>query len=178
VGSETASSSAVPIQFLCHYVDEFRGTGFMRLICVALFVASLCLLVEGFAPANAALECGTFDGKFSCRNTSGGVQRGKNAPPGGENAPEAPAETPPSGEGQLPPPGAESGGSGIAPGPGGCPQSSELLGGKCVRYNATCRQPVGADSLVPSCQGTEEKLVCKLRPDGMKDCCCLLYDKL
>jgi len=152
----------------------------MRLICVALCVASLGLLVEAFAPANAAFECGTFDGKFSCRNTSGGVQRGKAATPGvGETAPE-PTPAPdalPSGEGQLPP-GGESGGSGVTPGPGGCPPSSELLGGKCVRYSATCRQPVGADALVQACQGSEEKLVCKLRPDGMKDCCCLVYDKL
>jgi len=154
----------------------------MRLICVALFVTSLCLLVDGFAPANAAFECGTYDGKFTCRNTSGGAQRGKNAAP----APGAPEVTPestpapeafPSGEGQLPP-GAESGGSGVAPGPGGCPPSSELLGGKCVRYTATCRQPVAADALMPSCAGSEEKLICKPRPDGTKECCCLVYDKL
>ncbi|HEY8277512.1 MAG TPA: hypothetical protein VIG52_11075 [Methyloceanibacter sp.] len=154
----------------------------MRLICVALFVASLCLLVKGFAPANAAFECGTFDGKFSCRNTSGGVQRGKAATPGAGEAPPAASEpapeTLPSGEGGLPPPGADTGGSGVTPGPGGCPPSSELLGGKCVRYSATCRKPIAADSLMPSCQGTEEKLVCKPRPDGMKDCCCLVYDKL
>ena len=151
----------------------------MRLICVSLFVASLCLLVEGFAPANAAFECGTFDGKFSCRASGGAAPMGKNAPPPGTQSP-PPAETPPSGDGQLPPPpgGETGGGTSVTPGPAGCPPSSELLGGKCVRYYATCRQPVAADALMPSCAGSEEKLVCKPRPDGMKDCCCLVYDKL
>jgi hypothetical protein len=149
----------------------------MRLICVSLFVASLCLLVEGLAPANAAFECGTFDGKFSCRSSPGAAPMGKNAPP--TPAPEAaPQETVPSGEGQLPPGGETGGGTAVTPGPAGCPPSSELLGGKCVRYYATCRQPVAADALMPSCAGSEEKLVCKPRPDGMKDCCCLVYDKL
>jgi hypothetical protein len=27
-------------------------------------------------------------------------------------------------------------------------------------------------------EGAEEKLACKMRQDGLKDCCCLLYDKL
>ena len=113
---------------------------------------------------------------------SGGVTVGRLAatyspPPGTESPP--PSETPPSGEGQLPPPGAApDAGSGVTPGPGGCPPSSELLGGKCVHYTATCRQPVGASSPVQSCAGTEEKLVCKPRADGMKDCCCLVYDRL
>ncbi len=153
----------------------------MRLICVSLFLASLCLLVEGFAPANAAFECGTFDGKFTCRNTSTGVQRGKNAAPGGGEPPPAAEPAPealPSGEGQLPPGPATGGGTSVTPGPAGCPPSTELLGGKCVRYYATCRKPVAADALMPSCAGSEEKLVCKPRPDGMKDCCCLVYDKL
>ena len=151
----------------------------MRLICVSLFVVSLCLLVEGFAPANAAFECGTFDGKFSCRSSSGAAPHGKNAPPPGTESP-PPAETPPSGDGQLPPPpgGETGGGTSVTPGPAGCPPSTELLGGKCVRYYATCRMPVAADALMPSCAGSEEKLVCKPRPDGMKDCCCLVYDKL
>lgn len=150
----------------------------MRLICVSLFVASLCLLVESVAPANAAFECGTFDGKFSCRSSPGAAPHGKNAPPPGTESP-PPTETPPSGEGQLPPSGtAPNAGSGVTPGPAGCPPSSELLGGKCVRYSATCRKPVAVDALMPSCAGTEEKLVCKPRADGMKDCCCLVYDKL
>lgn len=151
----------------------------MRLICVALLVALLCLLVEGFTPAKAAFECGTFDGKFTCRSSSGAAPQGKNAPVVPSTEP-PPAETPPGGEGQLPPPpgGETGGGTSVTPGPAGCPPSTELLGGKCVHYTATCRQPVGASSAVQSCAGTEEKLVCKPRGDGMKECCCLVYDKL
>jgi hypothetical protein len=154
----------------------------MRLLCSFVVASLLGVLLPAFGgtPAMAAIVCGTFDGKFSCKAGSGAAQQGKAATPGVSNeTPEAPPETVPTGEGQLPPPGVETGGgSGVTPGPGGCPPSSELLGGKCVRYSAACRKPVGADSLVPSCQGTEEKLVCKPRSDGMKECCCLLYDKL
>jgi hypothetical protein len=32
--------------------------------------------------------------------------------------------------------------------------------------------------LVIFAEGAEEKLACKMRQDGLKDCCCLLYDKL
>jgi hypothetical protein len=28
------------------------------------------------------------------------------------------------------------------------------------------------------CQDLEAKLSCKMRQDGLKDCCCLVYDKM
>ena len=59
-----------------------------------------------------------------------------------------------------------------------CPRNSELLGGNCVHYSATCRTGLAADSNPAPCQHEEEKLACKLRQDGLKDCCCLTYDKL
>jgi hypothetical protein len=52
------------------------------------------------------------------------------------------------------------------------------LGGNCVHYTATCRNGLGADFTPQPCAGADEKLSCKTRPDGLKDCCCLTYDKL
>jgi hypothetical protein len=34
-----------------------------------------------------------------------------------------------------------------------------------------------ADCLPQACSGVEEKLSCTLRQDGLKDCCCVTYDK-
>ena len=59
-----------------------------------------------------------------------------------------------------------------------CPKNSELLGGNCVHYTATCSNGLAADAPPQACAGAEEKLACKLRQDGLKDCCCLLYDKM
>jgi hypothetical protein len=60
-----------------------------------------------------------------------------------------------------------------------CPKNSELLGGNCVHYSATtCSNGLSADSLPQACRSVEEKLSCKIRQDGLKDCCCLLYEKL
>jgi hypothetical protein len=59
-----------------------------------------------------------------------------------------------------------------------CPQNSELLGGNCVHYTETCRVGLAADFTPQPCAGADEKLACKMRQDGLKDCCCLTYDKL
>jgi hypothetical protein len=59
-----------------------------------------------------------------------------------------------------------------------CPKNSELLGGNCVHYTATCNNGLAADAAPPICQQADEKLACKMREDGLKDCCCLLYDKM
>jgi hypothetical protein len=59
-----------------------------------------------------------------------------------------------------------------------CPKNSELLGGNCVHYTATCRSGLAADVNPEPCPGADEKLACKVRQDGLKDCCCLTYDKL
>lgn len=59
-----------------------------------------------------------------------------------------------------------------------CPKNSELLGGNCVHYTATCSNGLAADAAPQVCERPEEKLACKMRQDGLKDCCCLLYDKM
>jgi len=59
-----------------------------------------------------------------------------------------------------------------------CPKNSELLGGNCVHYTATCSNGLAADAPPQVCAAAEEKLACKMRQDGLKDCCCLLYDKM
>ena len=59
-----------------------------------------------------------------------------------------------------------------------CPENSELLGGNCVHYTASaCSKGLASDALPQACQGVEEKLSCTMRQDGMKDCCCVTYDK-
>jgi hypothetical protein len=59
-----------------------------------------------------------------------------------------------------------------------CPTNSELLGGNCVHYTEICRNGLPADFAPQPCAGADEKLACKMREDGLKDCCCLTYDKL
>ena len=59
-----------------------------------------------------------------------------------------------------------------------CPKNAELLGGNCIHYSATCRNGLAADFTPQPCEGADEKLACKMRQDGLKDCCCLTYDKL
>jgi hypothetical protein len=60
-----------------------------------------------------------------------------------------------------------------------CPKSSELLGGNCVHYTATmCQSELPVNVNPEPCQDLEAKLSCKMRQDGLKDCCCLTYDKL
>jgi hypothetical protein len=60
-----------------------------------------------------------------------------------------------------------------------CPKNSELLGGNCVHYTATmCQNELPVNVNPEPCQDLEAKLSCKMRQDGLKDCCCLTYDKL
>jgi len=127
----------------------------------------------------AKYECGTFDGHFTCRSVPG------EAGPGGKSAIPRITQPPSSEEPPAPVPGEP----GATAPPGGasatgcqhgmvgtppdcrCPESSELLGGNCVHYTARC-------NVAPQpCPRPEEKLVCRLRPDGQKNCCCLTYDQ-
>jgi hypothetical protein len=153
------------------------------LLALALSLALLPLTIGGEAAAaqfvgpspvaagplvtHAKYECGTFDGHFTCRSVPG------EAGPGGKGAIPR-ITTPPSSE---EPPAVVPGEPGTTapaagrPGGTGCPESSELLGGYCVHYIARC-------NVAPQpCPGPEEKLVCKLGPDGQRTCCCLTYDK-
>ena len=152
---------------------------------------------------DAAWVCGTFDGKWGCRSATGGVQHGKNAMPGVQTPEVVPQEAVQPGEHSCPPGyrvlAAPNASGGYCEPPEGaseatnmgcergmvgtppschCPKNSELLGGNCVHYTATCRNGLAAESAPQACAGAEEKLACKLRPDGLKDCCCLTYDKL
>jgi hypothetical protein len=134
-----------------------------------------------------AFECGVFDGKFQCRPARGGKQFGKGATPGAPEEPQAtaPEAPPPSPDGTQGTQGWTSdtatacqGGMVGTPPNCQCPENSELLGGNCVRYTASaCNNALAADAVPQACRGIEEKLSCKLRADGLKDCCCVTYDK-
>ena len=59
------------------------------------------------------------------------------------------------------------------------PEEFKLLGGNCVHYTATmCQNELPVNVNPEPCQDVEAKLSCKMRQDGLKDCCCLTYDKL
>jgi hypothetical protein len=130
------------------------------------------------------MECGTFDGKFQCRPARGGKAFGKGASPGDENK-EARPEPQPGGvfpgqavQGAPADPNACQGGMVGTPPNCRCPESTEQLGGICVRYTAsTCSNGLAVNAPPEACQGVEEKVSCKLRDDGLKDCCCITYDK-
>jgi hypothetical protein len=141
----------------------------------------------------AILECGMFDGRFQCRATTGGTPHGKSAPGAVRRPP--PAESPGPATGDAAP-GAAAPDSGQAPAGApadnaatctngmvgtppncSCPESSELLGGNCVHYTATCNNGLPANAPPQQCPKAEQKLACKARSDGLKDCCCITYDK-
>ena len=160
---------------------------------------SLLPLAFGGDNASAGIVCGTFDGKFSCRSESkAGAQFGKNASPGApinnkDNSPEEPMggqdATPPAAGGGWNTDQGTAGGTpdaatGCQHGMVGmppdcqCPKNSELLGGNCVHYTASaCSNGLASDALPQACRGVEEKLSCTMRQDGLKDCCCVTYDK-
>ncbi|HEX2448520.1 MAG TPA: hypothetical protein VHK26_10105 [Methyloceanibacter sp.] len=164
--------------------------GFSLAACLAL---SLSL---GGSVADAGIVCGMFDGTFKCKSDpKAGTQFGKNATPGApirndETSPEVPAPgeegLPPaegsrttnqSGAGAADPTACQNGMVGTPPNCQ-CPKNSELLGGNCVHYTASaCNNGLASDALPQACRGVEEKLSCRLRDDGLKDCCCVTYDK-
>jgi hypothetical protein len=162
----------------------------MRLAAYILAVAVL-FSVLGPSPLNAKYVCGVFEGTFTCRYESTGKPKVKGAIPGKRE--DSPAIAP--GEQVAPAPGnwdtqnAPAGtpapeGTGCQHGMAGtppncrCPPNSELLGGNCVRYTAsTCSNGLTADAMPQACRGVEEKLSCRMRDDGLKDCCCITYDK-
>jgi len=137
----------------------------------------------------AILECGVFDGRFQCRAATGGRPHGKSAPGAVRKPP--PAESPGPWTGDTAP-GAAAPDSGQAPADNAatckngmvgtppncfCPENSELLGGNCVHYTATCKNGLPANAPPQQCPKAEQKLACKARSDGLKDCCCITYDK-
>jgi hypothetical protein len=171
----------------------------MRLLCAFVLAAFLSVgpLALAGDNASAGIVCGTFDGKFSCRSDSKAAKQfGKNATPG------APIGNDSAGEsmgGQEAPPPAAGGGWNADQGTAGgtqdaatgcqhgmvgtppncqCPKNSELLGGNCVHYTASaCSSGLASDALPQACRSAEEKVSCTMRQDGLKDCCCLTYDK-
>jgi hypothetical protein len=165
--------------------------------CVLAAWLSLLPLALGDGNASAGVVCGTFDGKFSCRSDSKAAKQfGKNATPGAAIGNDSPGDS--MGGAEAPPPGAGGGWNvdqGTAAGAPDattacqhgmvgtppdcqCPKNSELLGGNCVHYTASaCSNGLASDALPQACQSAEEKLSCAMRQDGLKDCCCLTYDK-
>ena len=176
----------------------FRVAVLPALVCVALVAQSrdAAALMQALKPSDGArglvleaiMECGVFDGKFQCRPSRSDKLFGKGASPGG--AATAPTPEPaPSGtwpgtdSGQAPqsaPVDASQCQGGMVGTPPNCkcPESSELLGGNCVHYTASsCSKELTADAQPQACANVEEKISCKLRDDGLKDCCCVSYDK-
>ena len=171
----------------------------MRLVFSFVLAACVSLLPLGLGSdgASAGIVCGNFDGKFTCRSDSkAGAQFGKNATPGApiknqDNSPDVPM----GGQDAIPPAGGgwstERGTAGGTPDATACqhgmvgtppncqcPKNSELLGGNCVHYTASaCSGGLASDALPQACRSAEEKLSCAMRQDGLKDCCCLTYDK-
>ena len=169
------------------------------LVCVALLAQShdAAALMRALKPSDggrglildAIMECGVFDGKFQCRPSRGGALFGKGAGPGDQSR-EAVPEPAPGGAmpapygGQASPqstpvdPSQCQGGMVGTPPNCKCPESSELLGGNCVHYTASsCTKELTADAQPQACANVEEKVSCKLRDDGLKDCCCVTYNK-
>jgi hypothetical protein len=169
-----------------------------RLFCVALAFA--CLLPpSGFAGAAAPhvhpgataslvlparYICGKFETGWGCRYEPGEVDTGGKSSipnigvkPQEEQAPLAPPT--PGGVSPAPAPGAAACRGGTPGGPDNCkcPATTELLGGACVHYTARCNKGIAADAPVQACPGPAEKLACKARAGGLRDCCCLTYDK-
>jgi len=173
----------------------------MRLLCAVGMAAGLALLPFAFDGGGTSLQakivCGNFGNGFTCKSESGASEQfGKSATPGAR--PQAPEESPPAvvpegtWQGQAIP--GESGqGAAGAPADAGttcqngmvgtppncrCTKNSELLGGNCVHYTASaCSSGMAPDALPQACRGVEEKVSCALRQDGLKDCCCVTYDK-
>ena len=166
----------------------------------AIFAGAQAHVLKPIQPPSAAPEegvlrvkfvCGTFEGKWGCKRVPGGFEHGKGAATGPIGEP-SPAKTAP----ETNWPGTTDSGAGTAvqtqpegmtcrdgmvgtPPNCQCPRNSELLGGKCVRYTATtCSNGLAPDSLPQACRRVEEKLSCRMREDGLKDCCCVLYDKM
>jgi hypothetical protein len=169
------------------------------LVCVALLAQAhdAAAFMRALKPSDAArglvldvvVECGTFDGTWQCRQSRKEKLFGKGASPSGGATEDTSPETPPGGvmpgpEGGPAPQNAPVDASQCRGGMVGtppnckCPESSELLGGNCVHYTASsCTKELTADAQPQACSGIEEKVSCKLRGDGLKDCCCVTYDK-
>jgi hypothetical protein len=173
------------------------------LLALILAVALLPLATVAAAPAaplaspsaetgapllrHAKYVCGMVEGHFSCRTESGEAgPAGKGAIPKitGSPSSDQPPEALPGAPGTAAPAAGAAdatvcghGMVGTPPNNCRCPENSELLGGNCVHYTATCSKGMAAEVVPQPCAGPEEKLACKMRPDGLKDCCCITYDK-
>jgi hypothetical protein len=171
----------------------------MRFVCGFVLAAwlALSLVPLGAGEASAGIVCGDFGNGFTCRNDSSAAKQfGKNATPGAPVGSGSASDAPPADQQALPPaPGGgwstDQGTAGGTPDPNACqhgmvgtppncqcPKNSELLGGNCVHYTASaCSSGLAADAAPQACRGVEEKVSCRLRQDGLKDCCCVIYDK-
>ena len=163
--------------------------GFFLAACVSLLPLAL-----GGDGASAGIVCGNFDGKFTCRSDSSAAKQfGKNANPAAPAGADSPGDS--IGAQDAPPPvggwNTEQGTAGGTQDAAGCqhgmvgtppncqcPKNSELLGGNCVHYTASaCSGGLASDAMPQACRSAEEKVSCTMRQDGLKDCCCVTYDK-
>jgi hypothetical protein len=178
----------------------FVLTALVSVLLIAASAARVAAFPASAPPLliDAAFTCGMFDGSFSCRAAPGEEAHGKNASPGVSRTPNAPSDglTGDSQGTAYPAPAApsQSGAPAATPDaastgcqhgmigtPPGCrcPKNSELLGGNCVHYTATmCKSELPVNVNPEPCQDLEAKLSCKMRQDGLKDCCCVVYDKM
>lgn len=160
---------------------RLNGDGiFMRLFFAVMLTALLWALTVavGHNGASAKIVCGQTDQGFKCRNESGAVRRGKMGKvPGASSGGASEGATGGAANDALPPSSPDAGASAPSAAPSSCPRNTELLGGTCVRYTVSCRSGVPANAHVPPCRSADEKLVCKIGSDGLRHCCCQLYDK-
>ena len=165
--------------------------GFVLAACVSLLPLAL-----GGGDASAGIVCGKFDGKFTCRSDSSAGSSLARTPARAPRSrqrfdPDAPSggrkRRRPRGRGleyRTRHSGRNPDATGCQHGMVGtppncqCPKNSELLGGNCVHYTASaCSSGLASDALPQACRGVEEKVSCTMRQDGLKDCCCVIYDK-
>ena len=165
--------------------------GFVLAACVSVLPLAL-----GGDGASAGIVCGNFDGKFTCRSDSSAAKQfGKNATPGAPINQDSSPDVSTGGLDAIPPAGGgwntEQGTAGRTQDAAGCqhgmvgtppncqcPKNSELLGGNCVHYTASaCSSGLASDAMPQACRSAEEKVSCTMRQDGLKDCCCVTYDK-
>ena len=136
----------------------------------------------------SAVKCGMFDGRFACRSTNEIVPPGgKNVIPGTtrqlsttpEPAPVDPGNALPAAPPASPATTATGCPAGMAGSPPNCrcPKGTEQLGGHCIAYTESCTTGLAANANPQACPGAEEKQVCTVRSDGLKDCCCRIYSK-
>ena len=178
---------------MLRFIITIVAIGILTLVLPDMRAAAFPELARGSTAADtllhpSAFRCGTYDGKFSCRRAPDVVvpQGGKNAIPGAQRATEPlqeetpqPSAAPLATPGVAPPASATGCPAGMVGSPPNCqcPRGSEQLGGHCIAYTESCATGLAANANPQACPSADEKQVCTVRTDGLKDCCCRTYSK-